>query len=748
MAKTTRPVPLDRIIRRNVRYCGKQLEYALFPVLTREVVFFLTLWTVLDAINMNFMNFAPKIAETIVYGLLGKSLLAQTFYSLLIGTITALTVTTVIRCSLTLMLYYNGWLFEEIGKEPSLATKIFMVTLGFISKRATFFAYQGILPWLMPPKVEDTIEKYLLTMKPILSEKEHLEMSEQAEEFKRTVASGLQNKLWMKWAMSKNYLSDWWKEVVYMRYRDSLIRTNVGCADVIYQKTTSIQAARAAYVTLNRQHFCNDIFKTEKMKPVSLGGIPLCAQQYAEYYRTLRIPSETSDKMIRLPDAKHIAVYHKGCWYKIDIFHGKRMIKPSELEKSFQMILDSKDHKSQSGEKYLSALTIGPRDLWAKIRNEKFSKGGVNQESLTFIENSLEIVFLDEEERFFDENDSTKYGREYARALHGDGYMLWCDKPSVYIFSKNGRFSSNAEHSPCDAMIYVQVREYIKYHEEFEHPYGPDGHCIGPIEHVPQPERLCWDMDKETLEAIDEAYKSSKHVADDFSNSNIVFTEYGKDFMKKARVSPDAYIQMALQMAYYKDQGKFEQTYEPAVMRLFKEGRTETVRSCSVWSCDFVRTMLKKEVDSKKKLEKLKEACDHHQDYYRTAMAGKGVDRHLFALYVVARYLEIKVPFLDNVFKRNWSLSTSQTPQHQMVEYAKALNKEPALFWPAGGFACPDGSNYGVCYTIGTTGDRMSFHVTTWNSMKNTNADRFLNHILESLREIRQVVEEATSKKT
>ena len=71
MAKTTRPVPLDRIIRRNVRYCGKQLEYALFPVLTREVVFFLTLWTVLDAINMNFMNFAPKIAETIVYGLLG-----------------------------------------------------------------------------------------------------------------------------------------------------------------------------------------------------------------------------------------------------------------------------------------------------------------------------------------------------------------------------------------------------------------------------------------------------------------------------------------------------------------------------------------------------------------------------------------------------------------------------------------------------------------------------------------------------
>lgn len=185
------------------------------------------------------------------------------------------------------------------------------------------------------------------------------------------------------------------------------------------------------------------------------------------------------------------------------------------------------------------------------------------------------------------------------------------------------QFSSNAEHSPCDAMIYVQVREYIKYHEQFESPYGPDGHCVGSIEHVPKAERLCWDMDKETLDAIDEAFIISKGVADDFSNANVVFTEYGKDFMKKAKVSPDAYIQMALQMAYFKDQGKFEQTYEPAVMRLFKEGRTETVRSCSIWSCDFVRTMLKKDVGAGKKLEKLKEACDHHQDYYRTAMAGK-----------------------------------------------------------------------------------------------------------------------------
>lgn len=37
--------------------------------------------------------------------------------------------------------------------------------------------------------------------------------------------------------------------------------------------------------------------------------------------------------------------------------------------------------------------------------------------------------------------------------------------------------------------------------------------------------------------------------------------------------------------------GKFSLTYEASMTRLFREGRTETVRSCTVESCNFVRTM-------------------------------------------------------------------------------------------------------------------------------------------------------------
>jgi hypothetical protein len=83
--------------------------------------------------------------------------------------------------------------------------------------------------------------------------------------------------------------------------------------------------------------------------------------------------------------------------------------------------------------------------------------------------------------------------------------------------------------------------------------------------------------------------------------------EYGKGFIKRTKCSPDAFIQMALQLTYrrvralylllflnalFQNQGRFCLTYEASMTRLFREGRTETVRSCTNESCAFVYSML------------------------------------------------------------------------------------------------------------------------------------------------------------
>jgi len=58
-----------------------------------------------------------------------------------------------------------------------------------------------------------------------------------------------------------------------------------------------------------------------------------------------------------------------------------------------------------------------------------------------------------------------------------------------------------------------------------------------------------------------------------------------------ARLAPDAFIQMALQLAWYRLCGIFTATYETTLTRAFHHGRTETVRSFTTDSRAFVLAM-------------------------------------------------------------------------------------------------------------------------------------------------------------
>lgn len=75
------------------------------------------------------------------------------------------------------------------------------------------------------------------------------------------------------------------------------------------------------------------------------------------------------------------------------------------------------------------------------------------------------------------------------------------------------------------------------------------------------------------------------------------------------------------------------------------------------------------------RVELLMKACQRHQRGYQDAMCGKGIDRHLFCLYVVSKYLELDSPFLKEVLSEPWRLSTSQTPHGQTTRMD--LHKHP-----------------------------------------------------------------------
>ena len=82
---------------------------------------------------------------------------------------------------------------------------------------------------------------------------------------------------------------------------------------------------------------------------------------------------------------------------------------------------------------------------------------------------------------------------------------------------------------------------------------------------------------------------------------------------------------MGIQLAYYRLEHRFVPTYEPAMMRLYCDGRTETIRSCSAESCEFARAMDDPSVSEKERLRLLRRATDAHQLRTKYAMAGEQV---------------------------------------------------------------------------------------------------------------------------
>lgn len=129
----------------------------------------------------------------------------------------------------------------------------------------------------------------------------------------------------------------------------------------------------------------------------------------------------------------------------------------------------------------------------------------------------------------------------------------------------------------------------------------------------PTPTRLQWEIKFESGAAIDLAIKTVKNLIADIDLSILVHNKYGKGFMKKCRLSPDAYLQMALQLAYYRDAGRFSLTYEASMTRLFREGRTETVRPCTIESAAWVKAMDNNKISLEERVKLLNEACNRHQ---------------------------------------------------------------------------------------------------------------------------------------
>ncbi|KAM4677552.1 carnitine O-palmitoyltransferase 1, muscle isoform [Discoglossus pictus] len=641
------------------------------------------------------------------------------------------------RQSLRVLLSYHGWMFEPRGKQ-SLKTRIWAGCMKIMSSRKPMLnSFQMSLPRLPVPPLELTIQRYLQSVRPLLDDDQFKQMKILAEEFQVDLGRKLQKYLHIKSWWATNYVSDWWEEYIYLRGRSPImVNSNYYAMDYLYVTPTSKQAARAGNAIHAMLLYRRKLERGLIPPVMALGIVPMCSYQMERMFNTSRLPGVETDQLLHLVESRHVCVYHKGRYFRLCLYQNGSLLGPRQLQDQIQHILDDPS-TPQPGEEKLAALTAGDRVSWAKARTDFFSYG-VNRASLSSVERAAFFVSLDEEDGGYVEGDKASLSVYAKSLLHGNCYNRWFDKSFSLVVFKNGKLGLNAEHSWADAPIIGHLWEFMLATDCFDLGYTEDGSCHGDSGlSLPPPYRLQWDIPPKCREVIERSFTVATTLAEDVDFHCVRFTEFGKGCIKKCRSSPDAFLQIALQMAYYREKGHFCLTYEASMTRMFREGRTETVRSCTSQSCDFVRAMEDPEQSPSARLALYRKASDQHQLMYRLAMTGQGIDRHLFCLYLVSRYLGTDSPFLKKVLSEPWRLSTSQTPQQQLKMFD--LEEFPNHVSAGGGFGPVADDGYGVSYIF--AGENLiTLHISSKFSSPETNSQRFGHRICQAMRDLAQLL--------
>ena len=180
---------------------------------------------------------------------------------------------------------------------------------------------------------------------------------------------------------------------------------------------------------------------------------------------------------------------------------------------------------------------------------------------------------------------------------------------------------------------------------------------------LPEPQPINFHVTKEVQRDISRAANDFAEVIGLHELSVQAYQGYGKGLIKKFKCSPDAYVQMVIQLAYHKMFGKNRPTYESAATRRFQQGRTETCRSVSDESVAFCNAMADPNLEPKTCADLFRKALSAHVQYITDASDGRGVDRHLFGLKKLLQPdEELPAIYKDPAYGYSctWYLSTSQ----------------------------------------------------------------------------------------
>ncbi|WP_285475586.1 choline/carnitine O-acyltransferase [Amycolatopsis sp. NBRC 101858] len=569
------------------------------------------------------------------------------------------------------------------------------------------FGNEDRLPRVPVPTLADSGRRFLEWCGPLLTPDELAETEAAVEDFLApgSPAHGLQAALeeYDRSPGVHSWLDTFWP-YRYLGRRDR-IALNANFF-FLFQDSPLGQVERAAELTAAAVDYKLKL-DDELVPPVLVRGGPQSMVQHQYLFSATRIPGELLDTArTRFPSPeRHIVVFHRDTPFRMDVIAADgRPHTAEQIADGLRAILKD-DHVADVPAGH---FTTKARAEWAVSRKALLEAG--NAEALETIETALFCLCLDD----FTPSDALEAS---DRLLYGDN--RWYDKAVSLIVFEDGTAGINVEHCELDGTTILGFTDALLSgtREPREPASGSPGHEVV--------EFTLTDALREDARAAGAAFRA---YADATATQTVSF-DFGANRAKELKMSPDAFAQMAYQLAHRRAKGLTGATYESIATRQFRNGRTEAMRVVTPEVVRFADVLTDANATADDKREAFRTAAAKHVSRAKECQAGDAPEQHLWELQLIGkRRGDTGTPALYSspgwLKMRDDYLSTSSAPSVNIRYF---------------GFGSTSPQCIGIAYVL--LPDRWNIYLST---PKHVSAEmyRFADELAVAVRELQELLAE------
>lgn len=498
----------------------------------------------------------------------------------------------------------------------------------------TTFAQEDSLPRVPLPTLEASCERFLAWCAPLLTADQLAVTEAEVTAFLRADGPGRVLQAALEEYDATEGVHSWLDTFWPYRYlgRRDRIALNANFF-FLFKDSGRPQVERAAGLVAGAVNYKRQLDQG-LIPPVVQRGVPQSMVQNKFLFSATRIPGAQQDT-VRAPyspqwpgpsEARHIVVFFRGGMFRLDVL-GADGVPHSldDLEAGLHAVMKA-GAEPAAADSSVGHLTTMARAEWAAARESLLACHPRNADALDDIETALFCVALED----FAPADTQEACDEL---LYGDRGNRWFDKALSFIVFADGRAGINVEHCELDGTTILSFTDALLTTEAEEHSRQSGARSQG----LPALEPVVFGLDDALRAQVRSAADAFAAYGENTATSTVSFADFGSNAAKALGVSPDAFVQVAYQLAHQRAKGRLGATYESIATRQYRLGRTEAMRVVTPGMRDFVAVMENPAADADTRRAAFRAAAEQHVARAKECQLGQAPEQHLWELELIQR---------------------------------------------------------------------------------------------------------------